>query len=165
MYFDLIILILSSQTLGQNANFSLSQLKECVSGPIIWSNCRMQGPRKFAEVFLSQWFMKNKLYSILNFYIRLDLVLIFMTILEPLVLSILSSMEHGLELTKYLENGSSKKILGMIYMIRWSKWWEELRHLRIIWNMTTIMILILTPIIEFDKWKLFAINLENITYL
>ena len=31
--------------------------------------------------------------------------------------------------------------------------------------MTTIMILILTPIIEFDKWKLFAINLENITYL
>ena len=62
--------------------------------------------------------MKNKLYSILNFYIRLDLVLIFMTILESLVLSILSSMEHGLELTKYLENGSSKKILGMIYMMR-----------------------------------------------
>ena len=31
--------------------------------------------------------------------------------------------------------------------------------------MTTIMILILTPIIELDKWKLFAIDLENITYL
>ena len=41
-----------------------------------------------------------------------------MTILEPLVLGILSSMEQWLELTQYLENGSSKKILGMIYMMR-----------------------------------------------
>ena len=154
MYFDLIILILSSQTLGQNANFSLSQLKECVSGPIIWSNCQMPGPMKFAEVFLSQWFKKYKLYSILNFYIRLEVI--FMTILEPLVLGLLSSMEHGLGLTQCLENGSSKKILGILQelthfqmglveirsrgisiefsretMIRWYKWWKELRHLRI----------------------------------
>ena len=57
IYFDLIILILSTQTLGQIpqpdfaiANFSDSQLKECASGPIIWSNCRMPGPRKFPEV-------------------------------------------------------------------------------------------------------------------
>ena len=147
MYFDLIILILSSQTLGQNANFSLSQLKECVSGPIIWSNCRM-------PVFLSQWFKKYKLYSIHNFYIRLEVI--FMTILEPLVLGLLSSMEHGLGLTQCFENGSSKKILGILQelthfqmglveirsrgisiefsretMIRWYKWWKELRHLRI----------------------------------
>ena len=57
--------------------------------------------------------MKNKLYRILNFYIRLE-VYIFMTILEPLVLGILSSMEQWLELTQYLENGSSKKILSIL---------------------------------------------------
>ena len=116
------------------------------------SNARTQ---KICRIISKSMIMKNKLYSILNFYIRLDLVLIFMTILESLVLSILSSMEHGLELTKYLENGSSKKILSILQelthfqmglvgirsrgisiefsretMIRWYKWWKELRHLR-----------------------------------
>ena len=64
LYFGLII---SSQTLGQNSqvpnfqgpsnpNFQRkipndkSILKECYSGPIVWTNCRVPGPLKFPEV-------------------------------------------------------------------------------------------------------------------
>ena len=60
LYFCLII---SSQTLGQNSqvpNFqrkipqglSQGQFKECYSGPIIWTNCRVPGPWKHLEVRL-----------------------------------------------------------------------------------------------------------------
>ena len=62
LYYGLIIL--SSQTMGQNLQNSQeynrqehidmilqnSQLKECVSGPIIWSNCPVPGPFKFPAV-------------------------------------------------------------------------------------------------------------------
>ena len=43
MYFHLIILILSTQTLGQNLPTTNVSHRECASGPIIWSNCQMPG--------------------------------------------------------------------------------------------------------------------------
>ena len=54
-----ICLIISSETLGQNSqvpNFQRkipnenSLLKECYSGPIVWTNCRVPGSMKFPEV-------------------------------------------------------------------------------------------------------------------
>ena len=38
-----------------------SQLKECYSGPIIWSNCREKGQKKFAMV--SELSIKFELYT------------------------------------------------------------------------------------------------------
>ena len=56
LYFCLFI---SSQTLGQNSqlpNFQRkipnrnSLLKECYSGPIVWTNCHVPGPMKNLDV-------------------------------------------------------------------------------------------------------------------
>ena len=44
---------------------SRSQLKECYSGPIVWSNCRETGPRKFPMV--SQLQIKFELNTSYNF--------------------------------------------------------------------------------------------------